>query len=197
MKNLRLIQVLSVTSFTLLTTLFLPSSAMADPSEGDTSAVCDLTFTERFDPGLTLVPSSGHQDSPVDSGTITCVGKIQGREVTGPGTVWNEGRYVDSTCLFDHAEGRYFFTVPTNEGPISVNGTFVIDRVGPVLSVHLEQRGAHGEGAALVIPTQGDCVLNPVTQALVVMSIKLKDADSTVTARCALDLGVVLISCRT
>lgn len=198
MKMLRAVTVVAMASVALPGSLVLPSSAAATTGGGDNAAVCKLVFTERFHPGFTLVPSSGHQDSAVDSGTIACVGRIQGQWVDGPGTIWNQGKYTDSTCLLDHAEGRYFFTVPTEEGLLSVNGSFAVSRVGAVLTVHLEQPGARGEGSAVVVPTQGDCVIAPVTEALVLMSVAFQDVDPTDTPRvCALDLEVVRIGCRT
>ncbi|MEX2588144.1 MAG: hypothetical protein WD602_09170 [Actinomycetota bacterium] len=108
MKLRRAVTAVAIASVALPGSLLSPSLAAATTGGGDNSAVCKLVFTERFNPGFTLVPSPGHQDSAVDSGTIVCVGRIQGQRVTGPGTIWNQGRYTDSTCLLDHAEGRYF-----------------------------------------------------------------------------------------
>lgn len=196
MKLTRVVTAVAIASVMSVLTPLASHSAVA--AADDHSAVCDLVFTERFRPGFTLEPSSGHQDSAVDSGTINCVGKIQGQQVTGPGTVWNTGRYTDSTCLLDHAEGRYFFTVPTEEGSLSVNGGFVVDRVGSVLTVRLDQPGARGEGFALVLPTKGDCVLGPITEVLVFMSVTFRGVASTgATRACALDLRAVRVSCRT
>lgn len=157
--------------------LMIPAPTAMAASSGDNSFACQLQFFERFSPGFSLTPSSGVQDSEKDAGHINCVGKIQGHEVTGPGTFWNQGTYHNSTCLLDHAEGRYFFTVPTTGGPISVEGTFVLDRIGPILSVRSEQPGASGQGSALVLPTKGLCVLSPITEALVFMSVAFQDAD--------------------
>lgn len=180
-----------------IASLFIQPAAAAQTSAagGDNDAVCNLTFREYFSPGFTLTPTSGTQNSGGEVGSIDCRGKLQGHNITGPGTIGNEGFLHDSTCLLDHTTGRYFATLPTDAGPIRIDGTYSLLRTGLTLTVEAEQPEAHGTGSALVIPTKGDCLTTPVTEALVFMTIKFRDTDAPVRT-CDLDLGVVGVHCR-
>lgn len=180
-----------------IASLFMePAAAQAPASGEDNDAVCKLRLTEYFSPGVTLTPTSGTQNSGGEVGSITCTGKLQGHNITGEGTFGNEGFLHESTCLVDHSTGMYFATLPTDAGPIRIEGTYSLLRTGLTLTNELEQPGAHGTGSALVIPTRGDCVMSPVTEALVFMSIRFRDSAAPVTS-CDLDLGAVLVNCRT
>lgn len=174
----------------------IASPARAQVPQG-TSAVCTLTFAERFSPGFTLTPSSGSQSS-VGSAPIYCTGTVQGHQITGPGTASNDGTYHNSTCLLDQNEGTVSLTLPTDAGPIPLDGTYKVTRVGVLLSLELELPGSRGVGSAAVLPTKGDCVLNPVTEALVLMSVNLEDRPAAaVRTSCDLDVGVLRVGCRT
>lgn len=180
-----------------IASLFMePSAAQTPATWGDNDAVCTLSFTEYFSPGVTLTPTSGTQTSGGEVGSITCSGKLQGHNITGPGTFGNEGFLHESTCLLDHSTGRYFATLPTDAGTVRIEGTYSLLRTGLTLTVEADQPGAHGTGSALVIPSRGDCVTTPVTEALVFMTLEFRDADAPVTS-CDLDLAVVLVNCRT
>lgn len=151
-----------------IASLFIqPAAAQTSAARGNNDALCTLTFTEYFSPGFTLTPTSGIQNSGREVGSITCGGKLQGHNITGPGTFGNEGLLHESTCLLDHSTGRYFATLPTDGGPIRIEGTYSLLRTGLTLTFEAEQPEAHGTGSALVIPTKGDCVTTPVTEALV------------------------------
>jgi hypothetical protein len=190
----RLSAIVALVAFAVL--LVPQAASLAATSGGGTSASCTLTFVERFSPGFTLTPSSGDQDSAVETGTVMCSGTVNGHKLTGPGTFWNRGRYSNSTCLIDRATGSYFLTLQTDAGPVVLDGTFVVERLATVLKVTTEAPGVSGEGSALVVPTKGDCVLTPVTEALVVMSIAFRETQVSVERSCDLDAGVILINCR-
>jgi hypothetical protein len=159
------------------------------------SAACSATFVELFSPGFTLTPSSGHQES-AGPGVLDCTGTIQGHRITGPGTTTNSGSYHDSTCLLDRADGAVSMVLPTDKGQLTVEGTFQVTRVGALLSVRIEMPEAIAEGVAVVVPTKGDCVLNPVTEALVLMSFGIHDRPAPTATTCDADLVVVRIGCR-
>lgn len=180
---------------TVAALVLAPSSSLA--AAGETSADCNLTFTERFSPGFTLTPSSGFQDSSVDSAAVRCQGTVNGHRLTGNGTFWNTGRYHNSTCLIDRATGSYFLTVETEDGPLTLDGSFTVERLGTLLKVSTRAGGLDGEGIALVVPIKGDCVLAPVTEALVLMSIHLEESESAQAAMCDLDAAILRINCRT
>lgn len=145
--------------------LAFPAAAQA---AGGMKGSCSLAFTEQFGSGFTLTPSSGPQ-SLVGTSPAICTGTINGHEITGPGTIRNDGAYHNSTCLLDNASGRTWFTFPTEGGPVALEGTFSVARVGFVLLVEAELAGSRGTGFALVVPTKGECLLNPITEALVLM----------------------------
>lgn len=187
----------AVTAITVLAVWVLVLAPPTAQAAGDSaSAVCSLSFVERFSPGLTLAPVSGSQDSAVETGHVSCEGTVGGRRLTGGGTFWNTGRNFDESCLKGHATGSYFLTVDTEAGPVALDGTFVVDRVGTLLRVSTRAAGVTGEGTALVIPIKGDCALNPVTDTLVLMSIRFEE-ETTAVRSCDLDLGVLLINCST
>lgn len=159
------------------------------------SAACTATFFELFSPGFTLSPSSGHQES-ASPGVLECTGTIQGQNITGPGTVSNSGSYHNSTCVLDRADGVVSIVLPTDGGRVTIEGTFQVTRVGALLSVRLDLPEAIGEGVAAVIPTKGDCVLHPATEALVLMALSFHDRPAPTTRSCDADLIVVGIGCR-
>jgi hypothetical protein len=179
-----------------IASIFIEPAAAQTPAPGDNDAVCTFRFTEYFSPGVTLTPTSGTQNSGGEVGSMTCSGKLQGHNITGPGTFGNEGFLHESTCVLDHSTGRYFATLPTDAGPIRFEGTYSLLRTGLTLKVDTEQAGARGTGSAAVIPTRGDCVMTPVTEALVFMTLSFRDNTAPIT-RCDVDLGVVLANCRT
>jgi hypothetical protein len=172
-----------------------PAAAQTPEAGGDNDAICTLEFTEYFSPGITLTRESGNQNSGGEVGSIACKGKLQGRTITGPGTIGNEG-VRDADCILDRSAGRYFATLPTEEGPMRVEGTYSLERTGLNFNIETDQSGAHGTGFGVVIPSKGDCVVTPLTEARVFMTLRYRDADQPITS-CDLDLGVVLVNCRT
>jgi hypothetical protein len=70
------------------------------------------------------------------------------------------------TCLSDHGSGTYFFTVPTDAGPVHFAGTYTESSVGPIGHIAGSHPGARLMGDFVFHPTQGDCVSTPVTEAL-------------------------------
>jgi hypothetical protein len=175
--------------------LLIEPAAAQSINGGENDALCTLDFTEHFSPGITLTRETGSQNSGGVVGSISCKGKLQGRTITGPGTIGNEG-VRDADCLFDSSAGRYFATLPTKDGSINVEGTYSLERIGLTFNMDTDQPGAHGTGWGVVIPTKGDCFLTPLTEARVLMNLRFRDADQPIRS-CGLDLGVVLVNCLT
>jgi hypothetical protein len=174
--------------------LIEPAAAQPANAAGDNDAFCILDFRQFFSPGITPARETGSQNSGGEVGSISCTGKLQGRTITGPGTIGNEG-VRDADCVFDHSAGRYFVTLPTKDGPLHVEGTYSLERVGLTFNIETDQPGAHGSGWGVVIPSKGDCLLTPLTEARVLMNLWFRDADQL--RSCAVDLGAVLVNCRT
>jgi hypothetical protein len=137
---------------------------------GGTSAVCSILMSVGFSPGLTMTPGSGTKGTDGESGSISCQGRINGHHVTGPGTFGFEGTYTASSCLSGTGSGTYFGTVPTDAGPMRFSGTFSQTWVGLVFQIEAEQPGAHFTATAVGVPTQGDCIRTPLTQAAASMT---------------------------
>lgn len=186
----------AVITLAALAVLVLPQPASRAASGAETSANCTFLFTERFSPGFTLAASSGNQDSAAESGTVHCSGTVNGQRLTGPGTFWNSGRYTDSTCLIDSAAGRYFLTAQTDTGTVQMDGSFAVERLGTLLKVTTESPTLRGEGSALVIPTKGECVFTPITEAFAVMSLTFKGTEAAGKS-CGLDAVVLQLNCST
>lgn len=151
---------------TVLAASLLPT-LLAWPARagGATNVTCTFELVTHFSPGFTLTETSGTDQSAGESGFIDCTGTIKGNRVTGRGSAGNAGVYT-ATCFVDRGSGRYFFTVPTNGGPLRVEGTYTYERVGLVLVGNLVQPDARGHMTLVVVPTKGDCLTTPITEAL-------------------------------
>jgi hypothetical protein len=171
-----------------------PAAAQTSGTNADNTAHCTFKFTLYFDPGLTMTHTSGTQSTHGDVGSMSCTGRLAGANITGPGTIGVEGRY-NASCLFDHTTGRYFATLPTDQGPLHIEGEYEVFRTGTTFEVRTTQPRARGSGWGLVVPLKGDCVANPLTDAQVLMTMDFR-GDETPDPVCGLNLGVVQVSCR-
>lgn len=162
-----------------------------------TSAECSISFPAFFSPGLTPVSQSGTFDSRGETGTINCVGQIFGHTVIGPGSFGFEGTVTDSSCVSHKGSGTSYFTVPTDAGPVHVSGGgFTNMGVGVFGGAEAMHTGVHFVGSYLLLPTEGDCVAHPLTQAQVLMNGSLRDLNGRRQFRCDLDAGIVGVNCR-
>jgi hypothetical protein len=105
-----------------------------------------------------------------ETGTIMCVGTINGHRVTGPGTFGHKGRTWDGDCFGNQGAGTFSYTIPTTEGRQHVTGTYTesrgVTQEGPV---EAEQPGAVFYGRHQVVPTGvvtsgQNCTDRPVTE---------------------------------
>ena len=135
-------------------------------AQGATNAVCTLAFRLHFSTGLSLTPSTGSDGSGGETGSINCAGMFDGHRVMGPGAFGFQSTVYTSTCLGDTAAGNtYFFTVPTDAGPMHFVGTFSDIRIGLTIVVNGSQPGARASGVFVVVPTKGNCITDPLTDA--------------------------------
>lgn len=135
-------------------------------AQGATNAVCALAFPLHFSTGLSLTPSTGSDGSGGETGSINCAGTFDGHRVTGPGSFGFQSAVYTSTCLGDNAAGStYFFTVPTDAGPMHMVGTFSDVRIGLTIVANGSQPGASGSGVFVVVPSRGNCITAPLTDA--------------------------------
>lgn len=128
---------------------------------------CTFSYDPEVSPGLTTEASSGKVSSHGETGSAQCDGPVNGHAPTGPGTFGFEGTYAGVTCLSGgDGKGSVLLTVPTAAGPQRVKEP--IDyQFGPA---HGDPPGVGGwvgrrtTGRFVVLPTEGDCVLAPVTR---------------------------------
>lgn len=172
-----------------------PALAQTPLPDGETAARCTLSLTQYFDPGVGTTPGSGGQSSQGEVGSIICSGRIDGANITGPGTIGNEGRLHDSNCVLDHSTGRYSATLPTDRGLLRIEGTYEIFRTALMFEIRTSRPGPRGSGWGVVVPTKGDCVVNPITEVQVLMTLDFR-GDEAAVATCDLNLGVVGVNCR-
>jgi hypothetical protein len=155
----------------LLTVMLLPM-VMALPApahaQGRTNATCSIVLPAYFSPGFGLTTSTISYGSHGETGSISCVGQINGHTVTRPGSFGFEGTYTGD-CLSNVGSGRYSITVPTDAGSLHSTGMFMESRLGASGPVDASQPEGHFSGYHVVAPTRGDCVNSPVTEALVYM----------------------------
>jgi hypothetical protein len=148
-----------------------------------------------------MAPNSSTFTSGGEIGSIRCTGTIYGSTVTGEGSFGFDGTLTDSSCLSHKGSGTYYFTVPTDGGPVHISGgRFEIMGLGVFGSVEATHGGAQFTGSYVLLPTRGNCVTEPLTEARVLMNGSLRDSDmpnSPDAVKCDLDGGIVKVNCRT
>ncbi len=137
------------------------------PAQASSStAICTVTATLNLSPGLWyFTPTSGTNTSLGETGTLSCTGSINGKTITGPGSVGFDATYTNSTCAAVNGGGTWFFTVPTSGGPVHREGPYSGPAIGPVIPFQGWFADGYATGAGPVMPTQGDCLLSPLTKA--------------------------------
>lgn len=93
------------------------------------------------------------------------MGTFYGHRVTGPGSFGDEGIYT-GTCVLVHTSGRYLFTVPADAGPMHFVATYAANSIGLVARTDGSLPGARLTGVDIFVPTRGDCVTTPATEAI-------------------------------
>lgn len=155
-----------------LATLAAATLLAAAPAQasGKTSAVCVSQFTTTISPGFTLVPSSGTQTTHGETGTVTCVGKLNGRRITGPGSIGYDSTYTAGACASERASGTVRATVPTAGGDQHFVGVLTVQRTALIVRAQAQFDGFRYTGTGVAIPTRGNCFVTPLRQALIVLT---------------------------
>jgi hypothetical protein len=92
-------------------------------------------------------------------GTITCHGRVNGNDITGPGTLKTFGT-LEGTCSQGSGSGTDFITLPTTGGPVKLVEPKTFSWTG-LLGSHATP---HLSGVFQFLPTEGNCVTGPVTR---------------------------------
>lgn len=132
-----------------------------------TDAACTSVFTAHVSPGFGVRPGAGTGTSRGQTGTLVCTGSVDGHRITGPGTMGFEETYRNAACLADESSGRFSATLPTTSGPVQLGGDLQAHRLGLVEFVEIAFPHATFGGFGPILPTNGDCVIRRITEALV------------------------------
>ncbi|MFN2555602.1 MAG: hypothetical protein ABR592_01805 [Nitriliruptorales bacterium] len=168
-------------SLALVLVTVTPLPAHADHPSAPESLDCTAVLDVAFEPGLSIAPSKGtfRTSKP---GLVECAGMLQGHEVSGPGSLSLAGNYGQSsdagdTCSLVLGTGTYSLTLPTRRGSVSEKGEFA-EVLGPTrqgsFSAVSEERKWTGDFD--FSPTQGDCLLAPITAAQITLKFEAGDA---------------------
>ncbi|MDQ3678372.1 MAG: hypothetical protein M3401_16500 [Actinomycetota bacterium] len=148
-----------------LATVALLAAAPAHAADA-TSALCTNRFTITITPGFSMTPTSGTVTTHGQTGSITCVGEIDGHRVTGPGTMGIDETYTHVTCLSSVISGTIRISVPTTAGIKHMVGALTVKRTALVVQPEARFPRARFSGIGIVVPTQGNCFVTPLRQAL-------------------------------
>jgi hypothetical protein len=144
-----------------------PAPSGAAAAARATDAVCTNVITLYITPGFSVRPGSGTVTSGGATGTLPCAGRLYGHRITGPGTFTVEENYTQASCLSDRSTGRVSATIPTTAGPTQISGALTGRRLGLVEIVDVAFANAPFHGTGPVLPTLGNCLITPITRALV------------------------------
>jgi hypothetical protein len=165
---------LSASATALAEPLYTPNAAAS--TQHSTKAICSYMADVYGSPGGTLVSSSTTFSTRDESGRITCIGTLKGRRMTGPGSFGTDGTATGS-CVALHVSGEYFFTVPTDDGPMHFTTTYIDNTIRLTGVVHGTDPRFHLAGAETFVPIHGDCVTTPLTQAHSITTFIVTDRD--------------------
>lgn len=135
----------------------------ASPAFGapESAASCLMRAHESFSPGISITPRRVAATSHGETGTINCVGAVNGHRVTGPGTLGFAG-FFDVSCAGGTGYETVSATIPTSAGPQKL--TFPVkETVGPGVG-YKSSDSLMGPLPFVYYPTEGDCVTSPVTE---------------------------------
>jgi len=151
---------------TILVTL-IGIAAFSAPAQatGATSAICTNLFTITITPGWSMTPTSGTVTTHGETGSVICVGQIDGHRVTGAGTMGIDETYTNVTCPSSIITGIIRMTIPTTAGIKHMKGALHVRRIGLIVRPKADFPNAQFSGIGVAIPTQGTCLLTPLTQA--------------------------------
>jgi hypothetical protein len=124
-----------------------------------------------FSPGVGLTSQKTTATTHGETGTINCVGAINGHDVTGPGTLGLEG-VIRGTCLGGTGSATLSLTVATSAGSEKVSFPATITW-GPGVGFKFSD-SLVGPLTFAFYPTVGDCVTTAATEAVQVGEFVLK-----------------------
>jgi hypothetical protein len=139
------------------------------PADGAEGATCSVTFVILLDPGFPMEPSTGehYSDGP---GVLNCEGAVNGRPITGAGTIHDSGPYgtqdPDSCMSGSEGSGVDHIVLPTADGPVTIDSQYTYTAAKPENGGPFNGQftGSRFTGTFEFTPLEGDCVTKPVTK---------------------------------
>ena len=89
---------------------------------------------------------------------------VAGERVTGIGTAGIHYAYSQGSCTGHVGLGTVSVGIPTTGGIKHIEGTLHVKRTALVVQAVADFPGARFTGLGVVIPTQGTCLLTPLTR---------------------------------
>lgn len=146
--------------------LTLPLAAPATAADG--GARCTFSYFPQLSPGLSTTPGAGKVTSDLSTGKAECTGTLNGANITGPGPFGFFGAYENGSCQSGGiGTGFIVAKIPTYTGEVSIKDPITF-KFGPGSGFPPgvgDWDGERTSGRYLVLPTKGDCVTSPVTEA--------------------------------
>ena len=146
----------------LVAVLIASLSLVASPAQAADNAICTASMPVTFSPGLTLTAGPSTFTTQGATGTIDCHGSLQGKQITGSGTLVNGGVNNGGTCAQGTGTGQFLAQIPTVDGLVALSGPFTFQYLGVVGTF----TGSTFSGTFQFLPTSGNCLTAPMTQAL-------------------------------
>lgn len=140
------------------------------PASIATNAVCTARFVATITPGFTMAPSSETLTTNGETGSLICVGSIDGHGVTGPGAMGFVETDTGGTCRGHVGTGTLSITLPTSAGVEHIAGTLGVKRTALIVRAEVRAPELHFSGVGLVAFRQGNCFLTPLRQVMVTVT---------------------------
>ena len=136
--------------------------AGGSPRGASAAAVCSFEEPNSFSPGVSMTAREYTFTTGGQTGKITCNGDIAGQQITGPGTLSDDGRADGgSSCLSGTGTGEYRLQIPTTGGRVELQYPYFFS-----YTLGLGFFGGRGfQGSFNIVPTKGNCLTSPVTEA--------------------------------
>lgn len=144
------------------------ASAAPVKATASVAALCAATIPLNISPGLRLLqPTAGTNQSFGETGTLSCLGTLDGFPIAGTGTIGFSGNY-SGTCTYASGSGTWSFSVPVNDHGVTRvihhSGTYTAPNVGLAIVFDGLFQTGRLSGAGVVVLQQGNCALQPATK---------------------------------
>jgi hypothetical protein len=157
-------------------TVAAPLASAPAHAAGATSAICTNLFAATVTPGFTMIRSAGTITTHGETGLVDCIGTIDGRRITGPGTMGVHYAYSRGTCVAHVGSGAVSLSVPTTAGTKHMTGELTVRRIALVIHAEVRFPNAHFSAIGHPIPTNGSCLITPLRLFLVSVTGRLSGA---------------------